>query len=415
MNEKAAGEEGYTPNGFKVDKYIDHNGDALKDDALALRKFVAEKPTIDNLKFLGWTTKKLDKNVVQTILGETISGDLTADQVSKAFNKLQKDNKIAKTADQVNGTEACIFNDESPITKATTVYAVYGPPKSAVFNPTQTYDETNDKQYIEAKLKDGETQPTDATYKLVKKNSDGTYTPVENLTSKEVDGKTVFDITDLTSDKFDPNADYYIETTETGKRSSYSDTPIKIDKVAPTITKDNGKNFTVVQDHYGYQVKISATANDQAGILRVYAETDKDGGYYKQEASETTANLTESIQNQLGVQKKFTVTAVDKFGNKTEVTETVEPKAATLSLKAERPLDGTDFIYVTTTAGANLEIKVINKDNTEVLTMTHIQGAASEEIKLVKDGSPFKLTKGQKIKITATSGNQTAKLTIRVR
>ena len=126
MNEKAAGDTDYTPNGFNVDNYTDHNGDALKGDALQLRKFVAEKPTIDNLKFLGWTTKKLDKNVVQTILGETISGDLTADQVSKAFNKLQKDNKIAKTADQVNGTEAYIFNDESQITTATTVYAVYG-------------------------------------------------------------------------------------------------------------------------------------------------------------------------------------------------------------------------------------------------------------------------------------------------
>ena len=129
MNEKAAGEEGYTPNGFKVAKYTDHNGDELKGYALELRKFVAEKPTIestDNLVFLGWTTKKLDKNVVGTILGETISGDLTADQVSKAFNKLQKDKKIAKTADEVNGTEAYIFNDASPITKATTVYAVYG-------------------------------------------------------------------------------------------------------------------------------------------------------------------------------------------------------------------------------------------------------------------------------------------------
>lgn len=47
--------------------------------------------------------------------------------------------------------------------------------------------------------------------------------------------------------------------------------------------------------------------------------------------------------------------------------------------------------------------------------MTHTQGAASEEIKLVKGRAPFNLTKGQKIKITATSGNQTAKLTIRVR
>ena len=399
MNVKYSNDPAYVANGFEGENasFKDHNGKDLGGDALELRKFVVNEPTKTGVHFLGWSTKKIEG---------------TAADATTAWNALTEADTVAKTH---HATQNYKFTKNSPITKGLTVYAVYGLDQSQVTNPKQTYDEAKDKQYVEVTPEEGKSLPTDATYKLVKKNSDGTYTPVENLTATEVNGKTVFDITDLSSDKFDPNADYYIETTETGKNPSYSDTPIKIDKVAPTIIKEGDKNFTVVQDHYGYQVKISATANDNAGILRVYAQTDKDGGYYKQEASETTANLSESIQNQLGEQKTFTVTAVDKFGNKTEVTETVEPKAATLSLKAERPLGDTDFIYVTTTAGANLEIKVINKDNTEVLTMTHTQGAASEEIKLVKDGAPFKLTKGQRIKITATSGNQTAKLTIRVR
>ena len=400
MNEKAAGEKGYTPNGFNVDNYIDHNGDALKDDALELRKFVAEKPTIesaDNLVFLCWTTKKVD--------------------TVEEYNKLEE----LKTADQAKDTtKAYKFTENSPILSEMTVYAFYGPVKSQVTNPVQTYDEDNDKQYIEIiPAEEGKPLPTDATYKLVKKNEDGTYTEVEGLTqTTKEDGTPVFDITNIPSDKFDPEADYCIETTETGKDPSYSDKPIKIDKVGPSFTKDkDGKNITLVQDAYGYQVKISAEANDQAGILRVYAETDKDNGYYKADASETTANLTESIQDQLGVEKTFTVTAVDKFGNKTTVEQTVEPKAKPLELKAERPLDDTDYIFVTTSKGASLVITVINKDKTDALTMNHNQVNDTDEIKLVNtDGSAFTLTKGQRIKITATtSDDQTAKLTIRVR
>ena len=395
MNEKAAGAADYTPNGFKVDNYIDHNGDELKGDALELRKFVSDKPTKDGVVFYGWATKKV-----------TSVDD---------YNKLGE----LKTADQAKDTvKTYKFTENSPILSEMTVYAFYGPVKSQVTNPKQTYDEEADKQYVEiTPAEEGKPLPTDATYKLVKKNEDGTYTEVEGLTqTTKEDGTPVFDITDLPSDKFDPEADYYIETTETGKDPSYSDTPIKIDKVGPSFTKDkDGKNITLVQDAYGYQVKVSANASDDAGILRVYAEKDKDNGYYKADASETTANLTESIQDQLGVEKTFTVTAVDKFGNKTETTQKVEPKAKPLELKAERPLGGTDYIYVTTIAGANLEIKVIDANKQEVLAMTHTQGEDTDEIKLVKDGTPFELSKGQRIKITATSGGQTAKLTIRVR
>ena len=396
MNEKAAGEEGYTPNGFKVAKYIDHNGDALKGDALELRKFVSDVPTKDGVVFYGWTTKKV-----------TSVDD---------YNKLGE----LKTADQAKDTTKTYkFTENSPVLTGTTVYAFYGPVKSQVTNPKQTYDEDKDKQYIEiAPAEEGKTLPENATYKLVKKDGDN-YVEVTGLTTTtKDDGTKVFDITDLKASDIDPEAEYYIQTTETGKDPSYSDKPIKIDKVGPTFTKDSeGKDVTLIQDHFGYQVKVSANASDDAGILRVYAEDDKSEGnsYYDKNAAATSADLSESIQNQLGVEKTFKVTAVDKFGNKTTVEQKVEPKAETLSLKAERPLGDTDFIYVTTTAGANLEIKVINKDKTEALTMTHTQGAESEEIKLVKDGAPFKLTKGQRVKITATSGDQTAKLTIRVR
>ena len=107
MNEKTAGEEGYTPNGFKVDKYIDHNGDELTGDALELRKIVKEKPELAERSFLGWTTQKLEG---------------TPEEVSTAFKALQE----ATTADQVNGDKNFIFTATSPITKETTVYAAYG-------------------------------------------------------------------------------------------------------------------------------------------------------------------------------------------------------------------------------------------------------------------------------------------------
>lgn len=395
MNEKAVGDADYTANGFKVANYIDHNGDELKGDALELRKFVSDKPTKDGVVFYGWTTKKV------TSVDE--------------YNKLEE----LKTADQAKDTTKTYkFTENSPILTGMTVYAFYGPVKSQVTNPKQTYDEANDKQYIEIQAEEGKSLPENATYKLVKKNDDGTYTPVKDLPSKVVDGKTVFDITDLPSDKFDPEADYFIETRETGKNPSYSDAPIKIDKVGPTITKDGDKNFTIVQDAYGYQVKITANAEDQAGILRVYAEEDKtaENSYYDKDAKEKTAKLNESIQKQEGKDKTFTVTAVDKFGNKTEVKETVKPKVEPLGLEVLKPVNGKDFIYVTTSAGAKLEIIVINKDKTEKVLNDHNQVEETEKVQLInKDGTPFTLTKGQRIKITASKDGQVAHLTIRVR
>lgn len=85
-------------------------------------------------------------------------------------------------------------------------------------------------------------------------------------------------------------------------------------------------------------------------------------------------------------------------------------------IKAERPLAGDDFIYVTTDVGANLEITVINKDKSVAFTMTHTQGQASEEIKLVGTDGAFKLTKGQRVKVKGSlEGKEDNTLTIRVR
>ncbi len=398
-NEKYIQDKDYEANGFSKDSGAvlkDDYGKDLAGEALELRKW-PENPnpiTVDGetKEFLGWSTKQV---------------------TPEEFAEL----KELKTVDQwaTATTTGYKVTEDSPFDSHQVIYAVYGDGISAVYNPEQKYDEETDKQYIEGTLKSGETQPTDPNtdYKLVQKDSDGKYTEVNVPVTKDGD-KITFDVK---NNNIVHDGEYYIAVTEPGKATSYSDNPVKVDKQGPTLGTP-GNEITLVQDHYGYQVKISAEAKDDAGILRVYAEEDKsaNNSYYDKEATQTTANLNESIQKQGGVDKTFTVTAVDKFGNKTTATETVKPKAEPLSLKAERPLDGDDFIFVTTTAGANLEIKVIKRDKSEVSLDSQIQTAETAEIKLLNaDGSAFTLEKGQKVKITASKDGQSATLTIRVR
>lgn len=312
------------------------------------------------------------------------------------------------------------FTKTSPIVSSMTVYAFYGPAKSAVYNPEQKYDEDSDKQYIESTPEDPDkTASPEATYTLVKKtgedeNGNPTYEPVVKSTENK-DGKPIFDIG---GDNIVDGGEYYVETKDGDKKPSYSTTPVVVDKKGPEFTADTqGKDITIEQDDYGYQVKISAKAEDQAGILRVYAEEDKskENSYYDKDANKTNAGLTDSIHEQGGKKKTFKVTAIDKFGNKTTVEQEVESKAEPLKIKAERPLAGTDFIVVTTSEGAKVTITVINKDKTEELSMTHAQGAPIEKIQLVKDDAPFKLTKGQRIRMTATKDGQVANMTTVVR
>ena len=300
--------------------------------------------------------------------------------------------------------------DTTAITGKLEVTARYTQNPSIVANPVQKYDEAKDEQYIEGVLPEGKTLPADAKVELVVKNGDN-YEKVDVPVT--TDGGVIK--VDAKNDKIKHDGTYYFAITENGKTTSYSETPVKVDKQGPTLGTP-GNEITLVPDAYGYQVKISATANDDAGILRVYAEEDKTSGYYNENAATKEAKLDENIQNQLGEEKTFTVTAVDKFGNKTEVKKTAEATKTPIMIKAERPLAGDDFIYVTTDVGASLEIKVIGANKAEVFTMTYEQTAESEEIKLVGSDGAFELAKGQRVKVKASiAGKEDNTLTIRVR
>ena len=396
-NEKYIQDKDYKANGFS-----EKSGAVLKDDygkdligeALELRKWPENPEPItvggETKDFLGWATKQV-----------------TAEE----FAKLDTLTDVKKWAEAT--TTGYKVTEDSPFDSHQVLYAVYGEGVSAVYNPEQKYDEATDTQYIEAILKPGETAPTDPNteYKLVQKDSDGKYIEVKVPVTKD-GGKITFDVKDK---DIVHDGEYYIAVTEPGKATSYSDTSVKVDKQGPTLGTP-GNEITLVQDAYGYQVKISANAKDDSGILRVYAEEDKANGYYNKEAKEINANLNESIQEQGGKQKTFKVTAVDKFGNKTEATKDVGTKTKPLVIKAERPLSGDDFIFVTADKGATLEIKVVKADKTETILKSHVQIGKTDEIKLVnKDGSAFTLEKRQRVKITAKKDGQTAKLTIRVR
>ena len=129
MNVKYNDNKEYKPNGFEGDNVSlkDHNGDVLTGDALELRKFVAEEPTVEGTVFLGWTTQKLSK---------------TPQKVTEEFAKLTE----AKTADEVNSDQNYIFTKTSPITKETTVYAAYGSPmvKFHTNPPAKLTDKTDE-------------------------------------------------------------------------------------------------------------------------------------------------------------------------------------------------------------------------------------------------------------------------------
>ena len=359
-----------------VKKFYTDKGIDITKSQLWLREFPGkesqaelktEKPKMDNKEFYGWTTKK-----VETVEEYNKLEELTTEEHAKDTTKTYK------------------FTENSPILSEMTVYAFYGPLKSQVTNPKQTYDQENDKQYIEiAPAEEGKTLPENASYKLVKKDEDGTYTEVADLTATtKEDGTLVFDITELPSDKFDSQADYYIETIETGKDPSYSTTPIKVDKQGPIFAaNEQGETMFVVQDAYGYQVKISANATDYAGILRIYAEEDKDGGYYKADASEIQASLTDSIQKQGGEQKTFTVTAVDRFGNKTVVRKSIAKKAPQVQIYGQDPYVGDKYLIVKADKGSTLKIEVQDDFGDETFfTMEHVASGELEKI-ILKSGN----------------------------
>lgn len=276
MNEKAASDADYTPNGFKVNNYIDHNGDVLTGDALELRK-IAEDPTKDGEEFYGWTTKKV------TSVDE--------------YNKLEE----LKTADQAKDTEkAYKFTENSPILTGTTVYAFYGESKSIEANPVQKYDEDTDNQYIEGILPEGKTLPANTTVELVQKNDDGSYTTV-NVPVKEEKGRITFDVK---NENIKDGGEYYIAVTEDGKPTTYSTGSVKVDKAGPSFG-DGDNDITIKQDAYGYQVKISANATDDAGILRVYPGEDKSeaNSYYDAKAEKKKQDYQELSKNKVELRR----------------------------------------------------------------------------------------------------------------
>ena len=299
-----------------------------------------------------------------------------------------------------------VFTKNSPVLESMTVYAFYGPNKSEVINPKQTYDEAKDKQYIELEAKDG-SLPEDGAYKIVTKDNDGKYHVVSELTvTQKEDGTPVFDITDITSDKIDPNADYYIETVADGKQPSYSDEPIKIDKVSPAFVKDeDGNELVVKSDELGYYVEVSATAEDEAGILRIYVNDEKEQGYHNAEASEKTAKLEKTPSNLQGEEKEFTVTAVDKFGNKAYAKHTQPKTLLPLPIGIDRPYRGDDAVYVQTKQGASLKITVYDRRGNEKFTMNATQDVDGiSEIKLLdSNNKPYELeAKGGKVVVEAS-------------
>lgn len=377
MNKMAATDKGYTPNGFKVDKYIDHNGDELKGDALELRKIV-ENPTKDGEEFYGWTTKKVD--------------------TVEEYNALEE----LKTADQAKDTtKAYKFTENSPIITGTTVYALYGDAKSVEANPEQKYDEETDKQYIEGILPEGQSLPADATVELVTKKDDGTYTTV-NVPVEVKDGRITFDVK---NENIRDGGEYYIAVKETGKEPSYSAIPIKIDKKGPKFVGEGENDLVVTQDPYGYQITVAANAQDHSGILRVYLDDDMNNGYYQADASQKSGGFEATLQNQQGEEKTVTVTAVDKFGNKSTATHTFMPQIKDIVLETMRPRAGKDFVTVTSAVGATIKVEL----NGQVIGE---QTLASETEKITLSQ---KLTKGDRLVITATLGGSVKAMKSRVR
>lgn len=385
MNVKYSNDPAYVANGFEGENasFKDHNGKDLGGDALELRKFVVNEPTKTGVHFLGWSTKKIEG---------------TAADATTAWNALTEADTVAKTH---HATQNYKFTKNSPITKGLTVYAVYGSDQSQVTNPKQTYDETKDKQYVEVTPEEGKTLPTDATYKLVKKNEDGTYTEVEGLTqTTKEDGTPVFDITDLPSDKFDPDADYYIETTETGKTPSYSDKPIKIDKVGPVESTEETEKLTVTPDLFKYMVKITGKAKD-ADHKILKATVEANGNTVAVNATKDDANFTivlnDDTLKQLGEAVSYKVTIYDEMGNKLEKTLTVEKVDQDLVLEIGDLVPEESQIFLKSKTGATLTIRLIRNRKAINLDGYTAKSDDFEAIDLKQGGAEFKLQAGDRI------------------
>lgn len=89
----------------------------------------------------------------------------------------------------------------------------------------------------------------------------------------------------------------------------------------------------------------------------------------------------------------------------------VQPVVEDLELRVVNPRSGKDFVIVTTTPGATVTVEVGGQD----VKIRHTQGNSSDKVKLEKNGSPFKLSRRQKVKVTAEKDGQKVHVTTRVK
>mgnify|MGYP002756966324 CR=1 FL=1 len=410
--ETGAANENYAASGFTGDNLklvegvlSDHNGHPLQGKELAKREFPGlesdealktEAPVNGTKKFLGWSTKKL-----------------TTDEEVMDFADAEILTDVANWADVDDGTSVYKFTETSPIDKERTVYAVYGDPSRLAENMEQSYDETADKQGITGNVTEvtSDKPVADGTVvKLVDKDGN----PIKGADGQEIttpvdaEGNFAFPVDGLKHDQ-----EVYFQVEEPNKFPSEVTGPVKLDLQAPTIDETNG--FNIVQDPYGYQIKANGQAEDESGILRLFVD-DKDKGYYNAQAAETTANLTDSIITVGNKEKTFTLTAIDKFGNKAIVDKSVKAKLTPITIKLERVIQDDDSLIVFTDPGVKLKIQIFSSSKELLLEFDHTQQKDVDEIKVLKDGSPFTLEKGQKIKITGVKeGRAKSTLNSRVR
>lgn len=148
----------YKPSGFEGDNLkkdakgnlLDHDGNALKGDALKLRQM----PTKDAInlpqgkKLLGWTTVKLAEKDGQS--------------VAEQFNALKDGGKVvAQASDWAKAEkEAYIFDANSPIDTNRTVYAVYGEGINLILHSNNTAD-PKDEQTITVPITISDVDKTD--------------------------------------------------------------------------------------------------------------------------------------------------------------------------------------------------------------------------------------------------------------
>lgn len=452
MNEKFANQAGYVANGFEgagaTNK--DHNGGDLEGDALALRKF-AEEPSKPNLEFYGWTTQKVDSVEEFEKLEELKTQDQAVEVVAEAeaaklkeeIDDLKKDAAALRAKDgskrqkesyekealeideQVKILEARYnqvkdlasdkvykFTKTSPIVSSMTVYAFYGPEKSAAYKGEQKYDEKEDKQYIDATPEDAtKTASADATYTLVKKTGeDAEGNPVYEeliVPVTNINGKEVFDITGKDSPVKDGD-ELFIKTTDGDKRPSYSKVPVTVDKKGPEATQE----IKATPDLFNYKVALTGTAVDEKNnILKAIVEANGQEVYVTSTINGSTIVLNDDTLKQLGEAKEYKVIIYDAMGNKLEKTLTVDAVDQDLELRLDTVRIDDSSILLKSKNGAELTIRVIRDKKSITLDQVKATKGEIETIDLKQGGAEFKLQENDRIIIDAKlSGYKDARI-----